>query len=65
MKATGSKLGLVQEVTDHKTGMLGEVYYDYERSMYAVFINGVFTSEHAVEEEAMYEMNEQLDQMEL
>lgn len=61
MKATGSKLVLIQETIDHTTGMQGEVYYDYERSLYAVFINGNFVSEHVNEDDALLSMHEDME----
>lgn len=61
MKATGSKLLLVQETIDYDTGMQGEVYYDYERSLYAVFINGYFVSEHVTEDDALLSMTEEME----
>lgn len=61
MKATGSKLHLIQETIDHNTGMHGEVYYDSDRNLYAVFINGSFASEHVNEDDALLSMTEELD----
>ena len=61
MKATGSKLFQIQETIDHTTGMQGEVYYDYERNLYAVFINGSFVSEHVNEDDALDRMHEEME----
>lgn len=61
MKATGSKLFQIQETIDMTTGMKGEVYYDYERNLYAVFINDSFVSEHVNEDDALLTMHEEME----
>lgn len=61
MKATGSKLVLIEEIIDHSTGMKGEVYYDYERNLYPVLINSSLFSEHDTEDEAIEEMHSLLE----
>lgn len=60
MKATGSKLYQVQETIDFTTDMKGEVYYDYERDLYAVFINEGFVAEYPTEDQALDRMHQEM-----
>lgn len=63
MRATGSSLYLVQESILHPNSenrVKCEIYYDYERNLYALFINDVCISEHVRKEEATKKLHEEL-----
>lgn len=61
MKATGSKLLKVLETVNESTDSTGEVYYDYERSLFLVMIDGSLHTEHKTQKEAEVSMYDYLE----
>lgn len=58
MKATGSKLFLVIEIDSYYIGGGNtKLYYDYERSIYALFFNDILKEEYIDYDEAFKDLS--------